>query len=235
MFLSIYACRAFFGFMGRFIMKTAFSCHRLLGALASSRFVAAMVLSLFFIAGLMPTLSCAQTLPEASAQEQDGDTSALDAKDVPAQTLFSQAVSMEREDAKKAVAKYEEVMQRYGRAATPGSRLFAVRALLNKGGILGRQGDAKEAVITYERIERNFGNEKTPAIREVLASAFVSKAEALYKMGSAEKAIDTYKQLEKQFDKDENDFIRRLVDITKWRVAEIDSGSNNKMTASSEK
>ncbi|MCL1826309.1 MAG: hypothetical protein FWG26_10340 [Betaproteobacteria bacterium] len=216
-------------------MRTVFSYCRLRGALTSSKFIAAMALSLFFVVGIMPVSSYAQALSQANAQEQGGGAPPLDARDVPAQTLFSQAASMEREDTKNAVAKYEEVMQRYGRASTPGSRLFAARALLNKGGVLGRQGDAKEAVATYERIERNFGNEKTPAIREVLASAFVSKAEALYKMGSAEKAVDTYKQLEKQFDKDENDFIRRLVDITKWRVAEISSDSNNKMTLSSGK
>jgi tetratricopeptide (TPR) repeat protein len=216
---------------GEFFMKTVLSCRRLCDALAATRLITPVALSLFVVAGFMPASSLAQPLPQTSAQEQSGNTPALDARDIPAQTLFTQAVSIERESSEKAIPKYDEVMQRFGRASSPGSRQFAARALLNKGGILGKQGNDREAILTYERIERNFGNEKATAIREVLASALVSKAETFYRQGNAEKALTTYAQLDEQFSADENEFIKRLVDITKWRVTEI--RINNKMALSS--
>ncbi|MDR2014397.1 MAG: tetratricopeptide repeat protein [Azoarcus sp.] len=189
------------------------------------------MLSLFFATGGMSASSHAQSLPQTNAQEQTGDTIVLDARDMPARTLFIQAVSIELEFPEKAISKYDEVMQRFGRATTPGSRLFAARALLNKGGILGKQGNDKEAILAYERIERNFGNEKNPSIREVLASALVSKAETFYRLGSTEKALATYAQLDEQFSPNGNDFIKRLIDITKWRATEI--RASNKITLSS--
>jgi tetratricopeptide (TPR) repeat protein len=142
---------------------------------------------------------------------------------MPAQALFSQAVSLERESPEKAIAKYDEVMQRYVRGASSGSRQFAARALLNKGSLLSKQGNDKEAISNYERLERNFSNERSPAIREALASALVSKAEAFYKQGNTEKTLDAYAQLNRQFSRDDNDFIMRLLDITRWRVAEINA------------
>ena len=210
-------------------MNPVLSCRRSCGALAATRLIAAAALSLFFIVGL-PASSQAQTFPQTNAQEQNRSAPPLDPKDMPAQALFSQAASLERESPEKAIAKYDEVMQRYGRGATPGSRQFAARALLNKGSLLSRQDNDKEAIFNYERIERNFSNERNPAIREVLASALVSKAEAFYKLGNAEKALDTYAQLDQQFGKDDSDFIMRLIDITKWRVAEI---RDNNITLSS--
>jgi tetratricopeptide (TPR) repeat protein len=218
-------------FQGEIVMKTILSCRRLCDALAASRLAPVVALSLFFVAGAMPASSHAQPLPQTNAQEQNRNTPALDARDIPAQTLFTQAVSIERESSEKAIPKYDEIMQRFGRSPTPGSRQFAARALLNKGGILCKQGNDKEAILVYERIDRNFGNEKTPAIREVLASALVSKAEAFYKLGSPEKALATYAQLDGQFSADNNDFIKRLIDITKWRVTEIQI--NNKTALSS--
>ncbi|MDR2208411.1 MAG: hypothetical protein LBE22_05510 [Azoarcus sp.] len=205
-------------------MKTV---RHLCDAFTAARLAA--VAALFFAAGFMPASSHAQSLPQTNAQEQDAP--ALDARDIPAQTLFTQAVTLERESPERAIARYDEIMQRFGRAPTPGSRQFAARALLNKGGILGRQGNDKEAVITYERIERNFGNEKTPAIREVLASALVSKAEVFYKQRNAEKALAAYARLDEQFSTDDNDFIKRLIDITRWRVTEIQI--NDKVSLSS--
>ncbi|MCL2590749.1 MAG: tetratricopeptide repeat protein [Betaproteobacteria bacterium] len=212
-------------------MRTVFSCCRFL----FDALIVTAALSLYFlVVGVMPVPAHAQPFPRTNAQEQnkgDKDTPFLNTRDIPAQTLFNQAVSFERESPKDAMAKYDDVMQRYGRATTPGSRQFAARALLNKGSILSKQGNDKDAVSTYERIERNFGNEKTPAIREVLASAIISKAEATYKQGDAQKAIDIYDKFNKQFSNDDNDFIKRLVDITGWRVAEI--RVNNKMALSS--
>jgi len=211
-------------------MSSALSYHRLRDAHTATRLIAVTALLSFFI--VAPTSSHAQTLPQANPQEQARTAPTLDARDLPAQTLFNQALSMERDAPEKAIVKYEEVMQRYGRAATPGSRQFAARALLNKGGILVELGDAKEAIITYERVERNFGNEKSPAIREVLASAIVSKAEAFYKQGNTEKTLAAYGQLDQQFNKeDESDFIKRLTDIAKWRATEI--RINDKMALSS--
>jgi tetratricopeptide (TPR) repeat protein len=207
---------------GDFFVKTIFSCRRLCDALAATRLIAVVALSSFFAIGVMPTSSHAQPLQQTSAQEQNRNTPpAFDARDVQAQTLFSQAVAIERESSEKAIPKYDEIMHRFGRASTPGARQFAARALLNKGGILSRQGNDKGAVLAYERIERNFGNEKTPAIREVLASALVSKAEVFYKQGSTEKTLAIYAQLDEQFRADNNDFINRLIDITRWRMTEI--------------
>jgi len=178
----------------------------------------------------MSASSHAQPLPQTNAQEQGRNAPALDARDLPAQTLFNQAVSLEREAPEKAIAKYDEVMQRYGRT-TPGSRQFAAKALLNKGNLLIERGETRDAIITYERIERNFGNEKIPSIREVLATSLVSKAEAFYKQGNTEKTLAAYDQLSQQFDKDDNDFIKRLIDISKWRATEI--RVNNQMALSS--
>jgi citrate lyase gamma subunit len=203
-------------------MRSVLSCRRSCDARAAASFIAVTALSLIFVAGVVPTSSHAQPLPQTNAQNQSRNVPALDARDLPAQTLFNQALSMERESPEKAMAKYDEVMQRYGRA-TPGARQLAARALLNKGGILVERGDTQDAIVTYERIERNFGNEKIPAIREVLASALVSKAEALYKQNkdNPEKTLAAYAQLEQQFGKDDSDFIKRLVDIAKWRATEI--------------
>jgi tetratricopeptide (TPR) repeat protein len=206
-------------------MKPLLSSRRLYDALVTGHLVAGVALSLFIVAGVMPASSHAQPSPQA--QERP----ALDSRDLSAQTLFAQAVSIERESSERAIPNYEEVMQRFGRAPTPGSRQFAARALLNKGGILAKQGDDREAIFTYERIERNFANEKTPVIREVLASALVSRAEIFYKQGNTEKALATYAQLDDQFSADNNDFIKRLIDITKWRVTEIQI-NNSKMTLS---
>ncbi|MDR2882148.1 MAG: hypothetical protein LBV29_09680 [Azoarcus sp.] len=192
-------------------MITVLSSNCLHSVFAATRLIAVTVL--LFIAGFAP--SHAQPFSRADA------TPALDTRDIPAQTLFNQAVSMEQESLEKAVPMYEQVMQRYGRASSPGSRQFAARALLNKAGLLGEQGNLRDAITTYERIERNFGNERSPTIREVLASAIVSKAEAFYKQDNADKTLATYAQLEQQFASDENEFIKRLIDITKWRVAEI--------------
>ena len=204
-------------------MKTTLSCHCLCNALAHPplRFIAVVALSLFFAAGIMPASSHAQTLPQTDAQEQGRSQPPIEAKDIPAQALFNQATLLEQEDPEKAVTTYEQVMQRFGRGTPAFSRLLAARALLNKGGILGERGEIKEAIITYERIEKNFGNEKIPAIREVLASALVSKAETFYKQGNAEKTLATYTQLNQQFSKDDNDFIKRLIDVTRWRITEI--------------
>ncbi len=218
-------------------MRSVLSCYRSRDTHAATQLIAVTALSLFLVAGIMPTSSHAQPLLQTNIQERNAP--ALDARDLPAQALFNQAVSMEQESPEKAVSKYDEVMQRYGRAATPGSRQFAARALLNKASILIERDDPKEAIATYERIERNFGNEKTSAIREVLASAIVSKAEAFYKLssienmqGNIEKTLATYDQLDQQFSKeDESDFIRRLTDIAKWRATEI--RINNKTALSS--
>ncbi|MCL2875169.1 MAG: tetratricopeptide repeat protein [Betaproteobacteria bacterium] len=207
---------------------------------AAIRLIAAVALSLFFVAGIMPASSHAQPAPQTNDQEESRiappesrSAPSVDIRgEVFAQKLYSEAVSIERESPKEAVARYDELMQRFGRASNPSSRQYAIRALLNKGGILSKMGNDKEAISTYERIERNFGNEKTPAIREVLASAFVSKAESFYKQGDIEKALDTYTQLERQFDKDDNDFIKRLIDIIKWRVAEIRTSSKIALSSS---
>jgi len=209
-------------------MRTVFSCHLPFEAPAATCFIAAI--ALFFVAGIMPVSTHAQTPPQPNAEEENRVAPLIDARDMPAQKLFSEAVLLEQESLEKAVTKYEEVIQRFARSSSPGSRQFAARALLNKGSILGKLGNDKEAIFTFERTERNFGNEKTPAIREVLASALVSKAETFYKQGDIEKTLDTYAQLERQFDKDENDFIARLIDITKWRVTEI--RVSNKMVLS---
>jgi len=217
-------------------MRSVLSCHRPrdIHTHTATRLVglvAIAALSLCFVAGIMPTSSHAQPLPQNDAQEQ-GRVPALDTRDLPAQTLFNQAVSMEREAPEKAVVKYDEVMQRYGRASTPGSRQFAARALLNKAGILAGRDNAKEAIATYERIERNFGNEKSLAIREVLASAIVSKAEVFYKLSNIEKTLAAYDQLNQQFSRENgSDFIKRLTDIAKWRATEI--RINNKIVLSS--
>jgi len=213
-------------------MRPVLSCYRSRDARGAASFIVASALSLIFVTGVVPGSSHAQTPPQVSAQERSAPT--LDARDLPAQTLFNQALSMERESPEKAIVKYDEVMQRYGRA-TPGARQLAARALLNKGGILAERGDTQNAIITYERIERNFGNEKIPAIREVLASALVSKAEAFYKQdrNNPEKTLAAYVQLEQQFGKDDSDFIKRLIDISKWRATEIQV--DNKMALSSSK
>lgn len=158
----------------------------------------------------------------ASTESANAESApSIDPRDAPAQKLFSEAVALEQESLEKAAVKYEEVVQRFEKAATPGSRLFAARALLNKGNILNKQDNPKEAISTYERIERTFGSERTPAMREVLAASYVSRAETLYKQGDLEKTLDTYAQLEQQFSNEESAFVKRLVDITKWRVAEI--------------
>ena len=209
-------------------MRPVLSCYRSHDARGAASFIAVTALALIFVTGVVPSSSHAQTPPQTNAQERSAPT--LDARDLPAQTLFNQALSMERESPEKAIAKYDEVMQRYGRA-TPGARQLAARALLNKGGILAERGDIQNAIITYERVERNFGNEKISAIREVLASALVSKAEAFYKQGNAEKTLAAYDQLDQQFNKDDSDFIKRLVDIAKWRATEI--RVNSKMALSS--
>jgi tetratricopeptide (TPR) repeat protein len=221
----------FLGTRENFFMKIILSCRRLSDALVAGRLIAAVALTLFFVAGFMPASSHAQPLPQTGTQEQNRNAPAIDARDIHAQTLFIQAVSIERESSEKAIPKYDEIMHRFGRAPTPGSRQFAAKALLNKGGILGRQGSDREAILVYERIERNFGNERTPAIREVLASALVSKAEVFYKQGNTEKALAAYEQLDGQFSADDNDFIKRLIDITKWRMTEIQI--NSKMALSS--
>ena len=194
-------------------MRAIFPCRRLFEVLAI-----AATLPLLFAASSMPFPAHAQTPPQADTQERN--VSSNDMRDIPAQTLFNQAVLLEQESLEKAAAKYDEVMQRFGRAASPGSRQFAARALLNIGSIRSKQGNDKDAIATYERIDKNFKNEKSPAIREVLASALVSKAEALYRLEGADKAIAAYDQFHMQFN-DNNDFIKRLTDITKWRVAEI--------------
>lgn len=195
-------------------MRTVFSCRRFFDALT-----VAVVLPLLSVVGVMPVSTHAQEPPS------------VDSRDIPAQTLFSQAVSLERESPKDALVKYDEVMSRFGRATTPGSRQFAARALLNKGSILGKNGDDKEAISTLDRIDRNFGNEKSAAIREVLASALVSKAEIFYKQGDVNKTIDIYDQLNKQFSNDESDFIKRLIDISEWRVAEIRARNNTALSS----
>jgi tetratricopeptide (TPR) repeat protein len=204
-------------------MNSILSCCRPCNALAATRRIAAAALSLAFLAGL-PVSGQAQSLSQTSIQEQSRSTYPLEIRDMPAQALFSQAVSLEREfpeNPEKAIAKYDEVIQRYVRGTTPGTRQFAARAMLNKGNLLSKHDKDREAIVSYERVERNFSNEKSPAIREVLASSFVSKAEAFYKLGNVEKALGTYVQLGKHFKNDENDFIMRLLDITKWRAAEI--------------
>ncbi|MDR0565161.1 MAG: tetratricopeptide repeat protein [Azoarcus sp.] len=135
--------------------------------------------------------------------------------------LFEQAASMEQENPTQAIATYEQVMQRFGRRTPAATRALAARALLNKGSVFSEQGHLKDAIYTYERIERNFGNERLPDIREVLASALVSRAEAFYKLGDTEKTLALYTQLAQRFGNDENDYIRSLIDVTSWRIAEI--------------
>lgn len=190
-------------------MRTAFLCRRLHNALTA--------LALFLAMGVLSVPS--------HAQEQNRN--ADNARDMAAQALFNQALLTEQQEApEKAIAKYEEIMQRHGRAPTPSTRQFAARALLKKGKLLGEQNNAKDAFITFDRIERNFGNEKSPAMREILALALVSKAEAFYKQGDTEKALNAYAELDQQFRDDDNDSIRRLVEITKWRATEIRISNN---------
>ena len=186
------------------------------GAFLPTRLIATTVLSLFFVACIMPTSSHAQPLSQTV-------TPPLEARDLPAQALFNEAVAFEREGKgiEKAAARYDEVMHRFGRAPTSGSRQFAARALLNKGALLHRSAlhnkggsleerneMTKDAIITFERIERNFGNEKSLPIRVVLASALASKAEALYRLGEAEKTLAAYNQLERNFGNEKSEDIR---------------------------
>jgi len=211
-------------------MKIVLSCRSCnTPAGGTVQFIAVTALSFFLIAGIMPTSGHAQP-PQADVPGRNALP--VETRDGPAQTLFNQAASIEREDPERALVIYEQVMQRFGRATSPFSRLLAARALLNRGGIFGERGDAREAIFTYERIERNFGNERTPAIREVLASALVSKAETFYKQGNTERALATYAQLDQQFGRDDNDFTRRLVEITKWRMTEIQVASNMALSSS---
>ena len=191
-------------------MKTVLLRRHSCGAFLATRLIAVTALSLFFAACIMPTSSHAQPLSQTV-------TPPLDARDLPAQALFNEAVAIERKEkgSEKAIAKYDDVMQRFGRAPTPGSRQFAARALLNKGVLLNKGGSLKErnemtkdAILTFERIERNFGNEKSLPIRVVLASALASKAEALYRVGETEKALAAYSQLERNFENEKSADIR---------------------------
>ncbi|MCL2160548.1 MAG: hypothetical protein FWH56_01470 [Betaproteobacteria bacterium] len=197
-------------------MKTVLLRRRPCSAFLETRIIAAAALSLFFGACIMSASGHAQSLPQTVS-------SSLEARDLPAQELFNEAVTIEREGkgSEKAIAKYDEVMHRYARAPTSGSRQFAARALLNKGALLNRgalpsKGGTleernemiRDAIITFDRVERNFGNEKSLPIRVVLASALASKAEALYRMGETEKTLATYSQLERNFGNEKSPDIR---------------------------
>ena len=180
---------------------------------------------IFSILGILPALGHAQ-------HRQSSRPDTLSARESAAQVLFNQARTAERRNPDKALAIYEQIAQKFGKNDPPFLRLLAVKALFKKAEILLGKDNTKDAILTFERLESRFGQDKELPVREILASALVSKAEPFYKQGNAEKALATYVQLDRKFNQDESDFIRQLVDITKWRSAEIRSGGNMALSSS---
>jgi tetratricopeptide (TPR) repeat protein len=175
---------------------------------------------IFSVLGLLPALGHAQ-------HRQGPQSDTLSARESAAQVLFNQARAAERKHPDRALATYEQIAQKYGKNDTPFLRLLAVKAMFRKAEmLLGKDNNTRDAILTFERIENRFGQDKELPVRELLASALVSKAETLYKQGNAEKALAAYVQFDRKFDRNESDFIRQLVDITKWRSAEIRTGGN---------
>lgn len=183
------------------------------------------VFIVFSILGI-PALGHAQ-------HRQGAQPDTLSARESAAQVLFNQARAAERRSPDRALATYEQIAQKYGRNDPPFLRLLAVKALFRKAEILlAKDNNTKDAILTFDRIENRFGQDKELPVRELLASALVSKAETFYKQGNTEKALATYVQLDRKFNQDESGFIRQLVDITKWRSAEIRSGGNMALSTS---
>ena len=213
-----------------------------IGKNTATRFVVSAAYFLFI--GLMPFHTHSQPVQEqlwpqpVVREEPVSNTPSPQAieREQTVQKLFNKALAAEnKKDTETALSTYEQIVQFYKKEDLPTVQELAANALLNRGVIFNSQGNTQEAISTYERLDRRFGQESTtPEIRKALVSALVFKAEALYAQGNTKKSLATYQEIEKRFRKDEDSLIKQLIDITRWRAAEMQMLEDSKTKFSSQ-
>lgn len=103
----------------------------------------------------------------------------------------------------EAIAIYDQLIERFGRSATPGIPSLVATALVNKGVRLDALGRLAEELDVYTEVLDRFGKDCLPEIAEKVAVAMVNKGNTLEKLHRSQDAIEAYDQVVVRYGADE--------------------------------
>ena len=112
--------------------------------------------------------------------------------------LHKRAVAYEKSgEFQRAIAVYEEVVERFGGSEEARLQWWIARALIEKGRGQGELGDIEGAIAAYEEVVERFGGSDETRLQWWIARALVGKGALEFQMDRAEKALHTCDELER--------------------------------------
>ncbi|MDA1312468.1 MAG: tetratricopeptide repeat protein [Acidobacteria bacterium] len=138
--------------------------------------------------------------PDALAAAVDAADETLKLDPNNATALFRKGLALEELGRnEEAIAVYDEVVERFGKAEEPALREQAARALFKKGFRLGEFGRHEEEIAVYDEVVERFVDAEEVALREPAAKALFNKGVALGQLGRHEEAIAVYDEVVARF------------------------------------
>ena len=130
-----------------------------------------------------------------------------------AQTLINTGMALfQRGLYKEALAKYDEVIARFGDASAAEVRGQVARAMAYKGYELSRANQLEETLVVLDEVIARFGNAPEPEVREWVALAMFSKGlMTLREMSRPQEGIAVYDALIARFGEESGAELREQV------------------------
>ena len=102
-------------------------------------------------------------------------------------------------NSEKAVAVYDEVIERFGNHSALNVQSTIVKALMNKGYQQGLLGEAEAEIEIYGEIVERFGDSDATELQEQAAKALFNKAVTRGQLGDVEAELETYGEVVERF------------------------------------
>ena len=112
---------------------------------------------------------------------------------------------LEKGDLGGALVDLEDLLEKFGKHMAPTVQDSVVKALVNKGVILGRLDRGEDAMLAIDDAAEMFEATDSPELRPVVATALLNKSLLLTRLGRTQDAIDVCDQLINRFPCDGSD------------------------------